>query len=262
MIPRVRTIALVAAPAGGPYLATETDMGRDALSSVSGTITGDTTLTSVSASDGEYGANALQQVEKLRDSDPTKYRYDPNLAKKLHGQSGAKATGSEPNLVGGKIQDDREVLRFDITPEWVTNRFSRVGTVLADMNLDGLRVPFVTGTTAQDVAGTLTYYFDHSRQLQRVTVHGFTGDPTRVIDAMTRHYGLAHEPSLEAGVFTRRWNGNPVHFMRLSRAPVMYSDAVHQKYTVFLELNQPSLRFGISPEAKKIVESDRSSGRW
>ena len=123
-------------------------------------------------------------------------------------------------------------------------------------------MPEVTGTQADDVAGTLTYYFDQSRKLQRVMVHGFTGDPSKLVEIMTKHYGLRHEPTLEAGVFTRRWNGRPVHFLRLSRAPVVYSDAVHQKYTVFLELNQPDLAFGISPEAQRIVNSDQRSGRW
>ena len=50
--------------------------------------------------------------------------------------------------------------------------------------------------------------------------------------------------------------------MRLTHAPVVYSDAVHQKYTVFLELNQPDLAYGISNEARKIVLSERQSGRW
>ena len=54
----------------------------------------------------------------------------------------------------------------------------------------------------------------------------------------------------------------PVHFLRLTHAPIVYADAVHQKYTVFLELNQPNLPYGISPEAQKIVAADRSTGRW
>jgi hypothetical protein len=79
---------------------------------------------------------------------------------------------------------------------------------------------------------------------------------------MTEHYGLQSESSLEAGVFTKRWNAIPIHFLRLTHAPVVYADAVHQKYTVFLELNQPNLAYGISDEAKKIVAADRSTGRW
>ena len=154
------------------------------------------------------------------------------------------------------------MLRFDISPQWVTERFSRVTTVLADLQLDGLRVPLVTGTGADDLAGSISYYFDHSAHLQRVMLHGFTGDPNAVVSTMTEHYGLQSEPTLEAGVYSKRWNGAPVHFLRITRAPIVYSDALHHKYIVFLELNQPDLRYGISAEAQRIVSADRSTGRW
>ena len=120
----------------------------------------------------------------------------------------------------------------------------------------------VTGTKVDDLAGTLTYYFDARGKVQRISMHAFTGDPNRLVGAMTQHYGMTQEASLAAGVFTKRWNGVPIHFLRLSRASVIHSDALHQKFTVFLELNQPDLPYGLSAEAKKIVDSDRMSGRW
>lgn len=166
------------------------------------------------------------------------------------------------SLVGGPVGDLREVLRFDISPDWVTQRFTRVSTVLADTALEGLRVPLVTGIGPSDLAGSITYYFDNFGTLQRVMLHGFTGDVSQVVRSMTEHYGLEAEPTLDAGVYTRRWNGIPVHFLRLTRAPVVYSDAVHHKFVVYLELNQPDLRFGISPEAQRIIEADRGTGRW
>ncbi len=139
------------------------------------------------------------------------------------------------------MTDLREVMRFDISPEWVIGRFSRVSTVLpTETKLEALRVPIVTGTRVDDLAGTLTYYFDGSGKLQRVSLHAFTGDPNRLVGAMTQHYGLQKEPALEAGVFTKRWNGVPIHFLRLSHTSVVHADALHQKYTVFLELNQPN----------------------
>jgi hypothetical protein len=123
-------------------------------------------------------------------------------------------------------------------------------------------VPVVTGIGPTDLAGSITYYFDYSGKLQRVMLHGFTGDVSRIVETMTQHYGLQAEASLDAGVYTRRWNGQPVHFLRLTRAPVVYSDALHHKFTVYLELNQPDLRYGISPEAALIIHSDRRTGRW
>ncbi len=215
---------------------------------------------SVSASTASYSSHALHDVEMLRRQDPDRYRYSQPLAQDL-GAAPADPQAA-PQLVGSRVNDLREVMRFDISPDWVIQRFSRVSTVLADLQMHGLRVPIVTGTRTDDMAGTLTYYFDGSGRLQRVTIHGFTGDPGRLVGAMTQHYGLTREPSLEAGVFIKRWNGRPVHFLRMSHAPVVHADAIHQKYTVFLELNQPNLAYGISNEARRIVDSDRMSGRW
>lgn len=259
MIRRAGTVALLAAAAGGPYVATETEFGRDATSQVSGLLDSRSAESEPVPVDGA-AVHAHHEVEQLRPIGSTEYRYDEPLARRLGAMP--EAAEEHSSLVGARVEDLREVLRFDITSTWVTQRFSRVSTVLADLRLQGLRVPFVTGTHADDLAGTLTYSFDYSGKLQRVTIHGFTGNPQKLIDAMAGHYGLSPEPTLEAGVYTRRWNGIPVHFLRLTYAPVVYADAAHQKYTVFLELNQPDLAYGISQEARRIVQADRHSGRW
>ena len=257
MYNHIRNAALLAAATGGPYLAIQTDWGQEAFKDVTQVVSGDGTG---AVSDTGYAGHALYEIETLRSADPSKYRYDPVMAAKLRGRT--DDSGVVPSLVGGKVNDLRDVMRFDVTPDWVLQRFSRVTTVLADTRLEGMRVPIVTGTRPDDIAGTLSYYFDGNERLQRVTLHGFTGDPRRLVSAMKTHYEMDREPSLEAGVFTKRWNGEPVHFLRMTHAPVVYSDAVHQKYTVFLELNQPDLAYGISRQAELIIHSDRQSGRW
>lgn len=269
---RIGKIAVLAAAAGTPYLASETQIGRDTTSSISQTFqthapsvpwgSGEASpggLTQAPGSD-RYPIHAHHQVETLRPVSSVRYRYDEDTARKL----GAMPTKPEeaPSLSGNNVADIRQALRFDLTPPMILERFSRVSTVLADLQLEGLRVPVVTGIRADDLAGTLTYYFDKSGKIQRVNLHGFTGDMTRIITTLTEHYGLTAEPALDAGVYTKRWNGIPVHLLRITHAPVVFSDAVHQKYTVFLELNQPNLQYGISEEARRIVQSDRWTGRW
>ena len=265
MFLRFRNAAILAAAVGGPYAATQTEQGRNAVSTLTSSLPGQSEYqvseTSYhDAADPAYASHSHHEVETLRRNNPTRYRYQGELAQKLGGVS--SDAGAAPRLVGAPVKDLREVLRFDISPRWVFDRFSRVSTVLSDLQLEGLRVPIVTGTQADDLAGTMTYYFDRGDKLQRVTIHGFTGEPDRLVKLLTENYGLSTTPSLEAGVYTKRWNGEPVHFLRLSHAPVVYSDAIHQKYTIFLELNQPNLAYGISAEAKRIVNSDRQSGRW
>lgn len=274
LVSRVGKIAVLAVAAGTPYVANETQWGRDASTSISQTFqsTGAPSLWNGSAGEAQpggltqpagsdrYPIHAHHQVETLRPVSAMRYRYDEELARKL----GAipKQEDGTPSLAGNNVEDIREALRFDLTPPAILNRFSRVSTVLADLQLEGLRVPVVTGIRADDLAGTLTYYFDKSGAIQRINLHGFTGDTQRIVTTLSSHYGMQPEPTLDAGVYTRRWNGIPVHLLRITHAPVVFSDAIHQKYTVFLELNQPNLQYGISEEARRIVQTDRWTGRW
>ena len=263
MLTPIRLGALFLVAVGAPFLASETEVGRRAVRSVTNSLRGESSDmpgSGWSRDGGEYAGHSHYEVEELRRRSLDRYRYEEELARKLGGLP--PESEALPELVGTQISDLRDVLRFDITPDDVPKKFSRVSTVLSDLSLRALRVPLVTGTKAEDIAGTLTYYFDTSGKLQRLTIHGFTGEPGNLLNLMTGQYGLRSEPTLEAGVYTRRWNGQPVHFLRLTHAPVVFSDAIHQKYTVFLELNQPDLAHGISSEARKIVSSDRVTGRW
>ncbi len=62
------------------------------------------------------------------------------------------------------------MLRFDVTVEWVMQRWPRVSTGLPYLQLQGYRVPLVTGTKVADLAGSLTYYFNARQQVQRITL--------------------------------------------------------------------------------------------
>ncbi len=286
------TLAMIAAAIGVPYTATETEFGKNLLQTVTSQSASVTSAVGASTD----AVHSHRDVERIWEDSVDRFRYAStpvavqsqaggvgfasvdgaagpavqpgiNRTNAMAGTSGmtgvgASGSGNATALVGGPIYDLREVLRFDISPEWVMARFSRVTTVLADTELEGLRVPLVTGIGPTDLAGSITYYFDASGKLQRVMLHAFTGDASRVVATMTQFYGLQAEPSLDAGVYTRRWNATPVHFLRLTRAPIVYSDALHHKLTVYLELNQPDLRYGISTEAQRIIDADRRTGRW
>ncbi|HBJ38726.1 MAG TPA: hypothetical protein DDZ51_29040 [Planctomycetaceae bacterium] len=288
MIRTQYSLAMIAAAIGVPYTATETEFGRNLIQTVSSQSAAVTSAVGASTE----SVHSHRDVERIWEESVDRFRYASTpvavqsrangaaatspvaiptspVQPELQGAGGmgpggvgAAAYGNPAALVGGPIFDLREVLRFDISPEWVMSRFSRVTTVLADTELEGLRVPLVTGIGPADLAGSITYYFDASGKLQRVMLHAFTGDASRVVATMTQFYGLQAEPSLDAGVYTRRWNAMPVHFLRLTRAPVVYSDALHHKLTVYLELNQPDLRYGISTEAQRIIDADRRTGRW
>lgn len=167
-----------------------------------------------------------------------------------------------PALTNSPVSDFREVLRFDITPAWVPQHFSRVTTVLADTRLDGLRVPFVSGTNPSDIAGSITYYFDAQQSLRRIQLTGLTGDPTVLVTLMLQYYHLQAEPSLGGHLYTSRWNNRVTSVMQLTPAPVIYSDNSHSRYQIFLELNQPTMDYALTMEAEQILRSANLTHRW
>lgn len=248
MMRRMATAGVIAAAVGGPYVVSETDIGRSMHAQVRSVVAGaaDQTGVHLASRDG----NAHHDTEGLWDR-----LVGPRDLDRL-------ADVSSHSIAGGPIADFRDVLRFDISPESVHQRFARVTTVLSELRLEGLRVPVVTGTKPDDIAGTVTYYFRHDHRLQRVCLHGFTGDPERLIDTMTTHYHMKPRRSLDAGVYTIDWNGRPTSVLKVTRAPVMYADATRNQYTVFLELNQPDVQYGLSREAAAIVGDDWATGRW
>ena len=93
-----------------------------------------------------------------------------------------------------------EVLRFDVTVEWILRRWPRVTTGLPYLQLQGYRVPLVTGTGMSDVAGSLTYYFNAQQQVQRITLRGTTGDPSVLASILTSRYRFARRLTNDPGV--------------------------------------------------------------
>ena len=167
-----------------------------------------------------------------------------------------------PQPSGAPKEDLAAVLRFDISPEWVTQRWPRVSTVLAEQELEGLRVPLVTGTQIDDLTGSLTYYFDRQRRVQRISFHGHTGDERKLMALVTTQFGMRSEPTLGAGIYVARWNARPMSVVRITYAPVIRAQSPHDRLQVALEINRPSTYYGLSPEFQRILLQDRQTWRW
>ena len=165
-------------------------------------------------------------------------------------------------LAGAPVRELREVIRFDIPPSWVTSRWPRVTTTLSETGLEGLRVPMVTGTQVDDLAGSLTYYFDHQHRVQRLTFEGFTGDDRRLVALITQDFGLQPAQTLHAGMYAAWWNGVPTSVLRVDRAPVITMASPHAQLQIFLELNRPGMQYGLSQAAHEILQKDRATFRW
>ena len=244
-------LLLLASAAGGPYVLFETEAGNQARSGAASLIgTGGeeqqsgwlTSASDTAATFGYWNANGV----------------DPAPMPSVQ----ASPDGQGPESMRPPITSLGEVLRFDITPSWVPTRFSRVSTVLAETHLDGLRVPLVTGTSPADLAGTLTYYFDRYKRLQRINVHAVTGNPARFIAELQHAHRFQQQPSLGGYLYLLRWNGQPTSIIYATPAPVIEADSPYGRYNLFIELNQSGLQYGLSSEAHNLLAAGQQTARW
>ena len=160
------------------------------------------------------------------------------------------------------VFDFAEVLRLDVPPEFVIQRWPRVTTVLAEHDLQGLRVPLVTGPNVDDITGSLTYYFDKQRVCQRVTLQGTTGDPRRLIMLVTMAYEMQAVPSLNAGLYVVVKSNQPQSLLQVDYAPVVKATTPHQAASLALELNRPKSTYGLSAEGKQRLTYHQQTNRW
>jgi hypothetical protein len=130
-------------------------------------------------------------------------------------------------------------IRFDLTPAMLFQRWPRVVAGLPDGELQGYRVPLVTGTREDDVAGSLTYYFSSRQACRRITLQGSVGDPRKLVAYVVDQFALLRQTSPDPGLhlYQTRWNGKPVSELRIKTAPVVKASTPHARYRVELVLN-------------------------
>jgi hypothetical protein len=134
-----------------------------------------------------------------------------------------------------------EVFRFDVTKEWVYERWARKSTALAELGMYGIRVPLVTGTQIHDLAGSLTYFFDASGQVQRISFKGQTGDTTRVVALAMQRYGLQPQTTAIVGqqLFQYQRGSDVISELATQPASVLWSSSPHDSFAVDFNLQRP-----------------------
>ena len=147
-------------------------------------------------------------------------------SKTTGGTLAGPTTPRQPAIEGFGAQDLGEVLTFNGTPAWVMARWPRVTAGLATLDLQGYRVPLVTGTSAGDLAGSLTYYFDKNQVVSYITFHGTTGDPRKLVALVMHRYSFVPQKSDDPGLslYQVRWNGKPLSELRIRTASVVRAD--------------------------------------
>jgi hypothetical protein len=139
---------------------------------------------------------------------------------------------------GPQVSNFGEVFRFDLTPQAIAQRWSRVSTGLGDERLQGYRVPLVTGNDASDLAGSLTYYFDGRPKLRRITFLGSTADPNRLVEFLGQQYGFRQFQGGNARVTSYRSRFRNTGLLQISPAEVLDKNLAATNYRVELTLER------------------------
>ncbi len=157
------------------------------------------------------------------------------------GTSLTAGTSTAPALRWPRVQtqDAAAVLDFRITPEWVVAHWPGVSTGLAQLQLEGYRVPLVTGTARRDLAGSLTYYFTADQKLRQITFLGTTGDPRPLIDLLTTRFHLTRRVVADPGLVAYEAPGHdrqPGSSLQLRLSPTPLPGELHRNYDIELSL--------------------------
>lgn len=141
-----------------------------------------------------------------------------------------------------RVQDTSSAFDFQVTPEWIVAHWPAVSTGLAQLQLEGYRVPLVTGTGQQDLAGSLTYYFNAGQKLQQITFLGSTGDPRPLTELLSSRFHLTRRLVNDPGLVVYEAvhdNNQLASSLRIRLAPLDQSSDLYRRYDVELSLVRP-----------------------
>jgi hypothetical protein len=133
-----------------------------------------------------------------------------------------------------------QFINFAVTPAWVLNQWPRVSASLAEIDFQGYRVPLVTGTQEDDLAGSLTYYFDHQQRVARITFAGSTGDPRKLITLVTGQFGFVQDVSDDPAVvvYAVKWNKKSHSELRIRPVKIVRADDPRNRYDIELSIRR------------------------
>lgn len=151
--------------------------------------------------------------------------------------------GSPISVEGTPVRDLAEVFRFDVTTDWILRHWPRVSTGLAQLQLQGYRVPLVTGTGEADLAGSLTYYFNARQKVQRITFCGTTGDARQLVALLTSRHQFTRRLTNSPGLFVYEVvspAGRPQGVLKIQSAQIVKASEPYRRFDVDLIIERPS----------------------
>lgn len=147
----------------------------------------------------------------------------------------------------------QEVLRFDVSKEWVYQNWERKSTGLADLQMFGIRVPLVTGTQRTDLAGSLTYQFDAQGQVQHISFRGRTADTSGIVNYLAQTYQFQRMQAPAGEQLYQVRDGNSVYSeLRTMPESVLLETSPLGSFGVVLEMGRPGSNRALQPQVPKL----------
>jgi len=181
-------------------------------------------------------ATAAPQTGAVPPSEPA-----PAWTRETPAVAGVPTAPANPGYNSDPMPSLAEVLRFDVTVEWVLHRWPRVSTGLNYMQLQGYRVPLVTGGNITDVAGALTYYFNPHQQVQRITLHGSTGDPQILVTILAGRHHFARRLTNDPGLIVYEAvdaSNKPLGTCKIHSAPIIKANKPYARFEFDLVIDR------------------------
>jgi len=135
------------------------------------------------------------------------------------------------------------VLRFDVTPPEVMSRWPRVSIGMGQLQLLGYRVLLVSGIAENDLAGSLTYFFDAQQRCQRIAFYGTTGNPQRLITLLAQRFGFARRVVNDPSLFIYEVpnpGGNSPSVLQMQSAEIIKQAEPYRRYKLSLVIERPA----------------------
>ncbi|HZZ29419.1 MAG TPA: DUF6690 family protein [Pirellulales bacterium] len=158
--------------------------------------------------------------------------------------------GVNPQAEQLPLVDLPEAFRWDISPQWVLSHWPRVSSGLPmpagsmAENLQGMRVALISGMRVDDLAGSLTYYFNASQKCAKITFTGTTGDPQRLMALLVDRYDFKQFAASDPGVvrYEIRWNGAPTSTLVVRPAAIVRNSTPYERYMVQVSISDPAVK--------------------
>jgi hypothetical protein len=143
-------------------------------------------------------------------------------------------------LNGTQFSSIEQVLRFDVSKEWVYQNWDRKSTGPTDVGLFSVRVPLVMAPQLYALAGSLTYYFNGQGQVEHISFRGRTGDSTQLVQLLTTRYQFQQiESPVGEQVYQVQNDGQVQSELRTHPEAVLWLNSPNRRISVELELARP-----------------------